>query len=38
MQQIYEAPNAEIIEVAIEKGFADSDENEEVGKDGEVEF
>ena len=37
-QQAYEAPSAEIVIVAIEKGFADSEDNEEVGKDESVEF
>ena len=35
----YAAPSMEIINVFVEKGFADSDdENEDVGKDGEVNF
>ena len=38
MQQTYEAPSAEIVIVAIEKGFVDSEDNEEVGKDESVEF
>jgi hypothetical protein len=32
MQQTYEAPSAEIVIVAIEKGFADSEDNEVVFK------
>ena len=38
MQQTYEAPSAEIIDVFVEKGFADSEDNEEVGKDDVIDF
>ena len=34
----YSAPKAEVIELSIEMGFALSGENEEVGKDDEIEF
>ena len=37
-QQTYETPSAEIIWVAIEKGFARSGHLEDVGKDDEIEF
>ena len=38
LQHTYAAPSMEIINVFVEKGFADSEDNEEVGKDGSVEF
>ena len=38
MQKLYETPYMEIIRVASERGFSNSSEAEEVGKDEYVEF